>query len=94
MRRNSLPELGDWFRWSDGREFTPAEAKKMRFVLRRQERAKGETFRQFFERLRGVIEKYEAAQNSIIVKEPGVIRRAWNLLTGRANGVELKLGGK
>lgn len=82
-----------WFCWSDGRAFTKPEWKKFAFVLKRQ-KVKGENFRRRFERVRAVVEKYEAAQKKILITEPGVIAKAWNFLTGRPNHVKLEVGTK
>lgn len=79
-----------WFHWSDGRAFTKEEWRKFAFVLKRQ-KVKGESFRQRFARVRGVVEDYEAKKKSIIVSEPGAVRRAWNWVTGRANNTKLVL---
>jgi hypothetical protein len=94
MKRATLPKLGPWFCWSDGKPFEPKDAAKFRFVLRRTERNVGESFRQSFERVRSVVEKYEATQKSMVISEPGLIRRAWNALTGKVNGVEVRIGAK
>lgn len=79
-----------WFHWSDGRAFTKPEARKFRFVLARQ-KITGESYRKRFERVRAVVEKYEAAQKSMLVTEPGAVRRAWNWLTGKADAVKLEV---
>jgi hypothetical protein len=82
-----------WFHWSDGRAFTKPEWKKFSFVLKRQ-KVKGENFRRRFDRVRAVVEKYEATQKRILITEPGVIARAWNFVTGKANNVKLEVGAK
>ena len=79
-----------WAHWSDGRPFSKTDARKFRFVLARQ-KVKGESMRQRFERVRSIVEDYEEKKRSILVTEPGAVRRAWNWLTGRANNVKLEL---
>jgi hypothetical protein len=76
--------------WSDGRAFTKDEARKLRFVLARSKEP-GESFRQRFERVRAVVERYEENKKNVLVTEPGAVRRAWNWVTGRANNTKLVL---
>lgn len=79
-----------WFHWSDGRPFTKSEWRKFSFVLKRQ-KVKGEKFRQRFERVRAVVEKYEATQKSMLITEPGIIARVRNWLAGKPNMVNLEV---
>jgi hypothetical protein len=79
-----------WAHWSDGRPFSKVDARKFRFVLARQ-KVKGESIRQRFERVLAIVEDYEAKKKSVLVTEPGAVRRAWNWLTGRPNAVKLEL---
>ena len=72
-----------WFHWSDGRSFTKPEWRKFAFTLKRVKKLPGESFRQKFERCRAAIEDYEAAQKSIVIKEPGLIARVSAFLLGK-----------
>ena len=83
----------DWFRWSDGREFTRAEWQQMSYVLKRQKQP-GESFRKRFERCRSVVEKYKSTTDSIIVTEPGLIARAVNWMRGKPSDIRLEVPGK
>ena len=56
--------LPDWCRWSDGRELSDVDRKKLRFVCKRSRQA-GESFKAWFMRTRAAIERYEGAKDSI-----------------------------
>ena len=80
----------DWFRWSDGRKFSKKDWRKFRYVLDKQKRA-GESFRQRFERVRAIVEKYEETQKKILVTKPGIIARAISWLRCRPGSVRMEV---
>ena len=61
-----LPDevMPDWCRWSDGRELSNDDKKKLRFVRKRSQQP-GESFKAWFMRTRGAIERYEGAKAAI-----------------------------
>jgi hypothetical protein len=91
MKRKLGVDLPSWYTWSDGRALSANELKKFRF-LRKRTQQKGESWRQWFERVRAPIERYEAAMAKATVKRPGLLARACAWLRGRQVGpfVELK----
>ena len=90
MKRKLGIDLPDWYRWSDGRELSRDELKKMRF-LRKRTQQKGEPWRMWFERVREPIEHYEAAQKAIREKPPSLIQRVRGWLAGRPPGMTLEM---
>ena len=61
MKRKLGIDLPAWYRWSDGRELSQHELKKMRWMRKRSQK-KGESWKAWFLRVRGSIERYEAAK--------------------------------
>lgn len=87
MKTRTLP---DDFRWSDGRAFTRAESKKIRFVLKRQKKP-GESFRQRFERVRAAIERYQSTVAKVQVVKPSLLQRVRDWFTGRPASVRMEV---
>jgi len=90
MKRKLGDRLPEWYRWSDGRALTQSELKRMRWMQKRTQQ-KGESFKTWFMRIRGPIERYEAAQAKIKVKPPSLITRAVAWVRGRSVRTELEL---
>jgi hypothetical protein len=90
MKRKLGINLPEWFRWSDGRALTTAELKRFRW-LRKRSQKRGESWRHWFERVREPIERYEAAQARIVVKQPGLITKAWRWVRGQPSGATVEL---
>jgi len=64
MKLKRGERLPSWYRWSDGRALSINELQKLSYV-RKHSRRQGETLRDWFERARAQIEKYEAEQKEI-----------------------------
>ena len=90
MKRKLGIDLPAWYRWSDGRELSRDELKKMRFLRKRTQR-KGESWQAWFMRVRYPIERYEAAQKAIRERKPSLIQRVRGWLAGRSLGTMLEL---
>ena len=90
MKRHLGDQLPSWSRWSDGRAFTHAELKRFRWMRKRTQH-KGESFQAWFMRIRGPIERYEAARARVITKPPGLIARAVAWVRGRPAMTELEI---
>ena len=90
MKRKLGVALPDWYRWSDGRELSCDELKKFR-QIRKRTKAKGESWHNWFLRVRGPIERYEAARAKIQVKRPGLLTRALAWVKGAQASTLLKL---
>jgi ketosteroid isomerase-like protein len=88
-----LSQLPDWYRWSDGTPLTHTDAKKFKVLERNKEtcRLKHESRRQWFDRTRDLIERYETTKKKVVVKRPGVIARAIGWLCGRPAQTKLEV---
>lgn len=82
MKRHRGPQLmpkeqlPDWCRWSDGRELSDIDRKKLRFVRKRSQQS-GEPFKAWFMRTRAAIERYEGAKAAIKPPTRWQRFRAW-----------------
>lgn len=90
MKRKLGDQLPSWYCWSDGRALTQPELKRFRWMRKRTQQ-KGESFKAWFMRIRGPIERYEQAHARIITKPPGLIARAVAWMRGRPARTKLEI---
>ena len=81
MKRKLGVNLPAWYTWTDGRALSAQELKRFRY-LRKRTQQKGESWRQWFERVRAPIERYEAAHAKVVTHRPGMFAKAWAWLRG------------